>query len=132
MSATADIETAIYTGTSMLNALINLSGLKTGLIVTRGFEDLIVGAYYDGGYTAIYPIKVSQHRNVAGELVAQGEHGFGLEAGSKPELLAVLARSRSRAAGTKRSAPPPRARTSVAWLMPCSRRTTSAAPSASA
>jgi acetone carboxylase beta subunit len=37
-----DIETAIYTGTSMLNALINLSGLKTGLIVTRGFEDVIV------------------------------------------------------------------------------------------
>ena len=38
----ADVETAIYTGTSMLNALINLSGLETGLIVTRGFEDLIV------------------------------------------------------------------------------------------
>ena len=35
-------ETAIYTGTSMLNALINLSGLKTGLLVTRGFEDVIV------------------------------------------------------------------------------------------
>jgi len=35
-------ETAIYTGTSMLNTLINLSGLKTGLLVTRGFEDIIV------------------------------------------------------------------------------------------
>jgi acetone carboxylase beta subunit len=35
-------ETAIYTGTSMLNALINLSGLRTGLLVTRGFEDMIV------------------------------------------------------------------------------------------
>src|SRR3989304_8580974 len=35
-------ETAIYTGTSMLNTLINLSGLKTGLIVTRGFEDVVV------------------------------------------------------------------------------------------
>ena len=35
-------ETAIYTGTSMLNTLINMSGLKTGLIVTRGFEDIIV------------------------------------------------------------------------------------------
>ncbi|MCH8949908.1 MAG: hydantoinase/oxoprolinase family protein, partial [Chloroflexi bacterium] len=35
-------ETAIYTGTSMLNTLLNLSGLKTGLIVTRGFEDIIV------------------------------------------------------------------------------------------
>jgi N-methylhydantoinase A/oxoprolinase/acetone carboxylase beta subunit len=37
-----EIETAIYTGTSMLNALINLSGPKTGLITTRGFEDIIV------------------------------------------------------------------------------------------
>jgi N-methylhydantoinase A/oxoprolinase/acetone carboxylase beta subunit len=36
------IETAIYTGTSMLNALINLDGLVTGLLVTRGFEDVIV------------------------------------------------------------------------------------------
>ncbi len=35
------IETAIYTGTSMLNTVINMSGLKTGLIVTRGFEDII-------------------------------------------------------------------------------------------
>jgi N-methylhydantoinase A/oxoprolinase/acetone carboxylase beta subunit len=38
----ANIETAIYTGTSMLNALINLNGLRTGLLVTRGFEDVIV------------------------------------------------------------------------------------------
>ncbi len=36
-----DIETAIYTGTSMLNTVINMSGLKTGLLVTRGFEDII-------------------------------------------------------------------------------------------
>jgi N-methylhydantoinase A/oxoprolinase/acetone carboxylase beta subunit len=35
-------ETAIYTGTSMLNTLLNLSGLKAGLIVTRGFEDIVV------------------------------------------------------------------------------------------
>jgi N-methylhydantoinase A/oxoprolinase/acetone carboxylase beta subunit len=38
----ANAETAIYTGTSMLNTLINLSGQKVGLIVTRGFEDVIV------------------------------------------------------------------------------------------
>jgi acetone carboxylase beta subunit len=36
-----NIETAIYTGTSMLNTVINMSGLKTGLIVTKGFEDII-------------------------------------------------------------------------------------------
>ncbi|MGO4702688.1 biosynthetic arginine decarboxylase [Dyella sp. 2RAB6] len=49
---------------------------------------------YGGGYTAVYPIKVNQQRGVAGELVAAGEHGFGLEAGSKPELMAVLAMAR--------------------------------------
>lgn len=45
---------------------------------------------YPGGYTAVYPIKVNQHQGVAGELAAQGGQGFGLEAGSKPELMAVL------------------------------------------
>ena len=49
---------------------------------------------YSGGYTAIYPIKVNQHLGVAGELVAHGREGFGLEAGSKPELMAVLALSK--------------------------------------
>ena len=37
----AQIETSVYTGTSMLNAVINMSGAKTGLLVTRGFEDII-------------------------------------------------------------------------------------------
>ncbi len=37
----ASIETAIYTGTSMLNTVINMSGYKTGILVTRGFEDII-------------------------------------------------------------------------------------------
>lgn len=49
---------------------------------------------YAGGYTAIYPIKVNQQRGVVSELVAAGSHGFGLEAGSKPELMAVLAMAR--------------------------------------
>ena len=35
------IETAIYTGTSMLNTIINMSGYKTGILVSRGFEDII-------------------------------------------------------------------------------------------
>ncbi len=57
----------------------------------RAMDDLD----YAGGYTAIYPIKVNQHRAVAGELARQGGVAdFGLEAGSKPELMAVLALSR--------------------------------------
>ncbi len=46
---------------------------------------------YDGGYTAAYPVKVNQQKAVVGELVSAGSDGFGLEAGSKPELMAVLA-----------------------------------------
>ncbi|MEQ4576941.1 MAG: arginine decarboxylase [Gammaproteobacteria bacterium] len=49
---------------------------------------------YAGGYTAVYPIKVNQHRGVAGTLAGHHGDGFGLEAGSKPELMAVLALSR--------------------------------------
>ncbi|MCC7095998.1 MAG: arginine decarboxylase [Thermomonas sp.] len=49
---------------------------------------------YAGGYTAIYPIKVNQHHGVAGTLASHHGEGFGLEAGSKPELMAVLALSR--------------------------------------
>ena len=37
----ADVETAIYTGTSMLNTVINMNGYKTGILTTRGFEDII-------------------------------------------------------------------------------------------
>ena len=49
---------------------------------------------YTGGYTAVYPIKVNQHAGVAGTLASHQGEGFGLEAGSKPELMAVLALSR--------------------------------------
>jgi len=35
------VETAIYTGTSMLNTVINMSGYKTGILVTRGFENIV-------------------------------------------------------------------------------------------
>ena len=51
---------------------------------------------YAGGYTAVYPIKVNQQRRVVEEILATAERGrgrVGLEAGSKPELLAVLALS---------------------------------------
>lgn len=53
---------------------------------------------YQGRYTAVYPIKVNQQRRVVEELVAAepaaSANQVGLEAGSKPELMAVLALSR--------------------------------------
>jgi arginine decarboxylase len=60
----------------------------------RAFAKAMTDWEYGGGYTAIYPIKVNQQKNVAGELAANGGDGFGLEAGSKPELMAVLALAR--------------------------------------
>jgi arginine decarboxylase len=49
------------------------------------------GLGFTGGYRAIYPIKVNQQRSVVEQIVAGGGDCVGLEAGSKPELLAVLA-----------------------------------------
>lgn len=47
---------------------------------------------FEGRYTAVYPIKVNQQRPVVDEVYHFGrEFGFGLEVGSKPELLAVMA-----------------------------------------
>ena len=45
---------------------------------------------YRGDYTAIYPIKVNQQHSVVQEIVKHGDSRVGLEAGSKPELMAVL------------------------------------------
>ncbi|MGD2075210.1 MAG: biosynthetic arginine decarboxylase [Gammaproteobacteria bacterium] len=49
---------------------------------------------YQGGYTAVYPIKVNQQFSVVQEILAHGGARVGLEAGSKPELMAVLGLSR--------------------------------------
>ncbi|MCC6642054.1 MAG: hydantoinase/oxoprolinase family protein [Deltaproteobacteria bacterium] len=61
------IETAIYTGTSMLNALINLDGLTTGLLVTRGFEDMIAQgrgsqSFIDCQWSEITHMQYRKHR----------------------------------------------------------------------
>jgi arginine decarboxylase len=47
---------------------------------------------FQGQYCCVYPIKVNQQRHVVEEILDFGKpFNFGLEAGSKPELLAVLA-----------------------------------------
>src|SRR5579884_1526343 len=47
---------------------------------------------FQGNYCCVYPIKVNQQRHVVEEILDFGKpFHFGLEAGSKPELLAVLA-----------------------------------------
>ncbi len=68
-----------------------------GILQTR-LQD-IAGAFrtamaeneYRGAYRAVYPVKVNQQRLVVEEVYRFGqEFEFGLEVGSKPELLAVL------------------------------------------
>ena len=47
---------------------------------------------YRGDYCCVYPVKVNQQRQVVEEVLQFGKpYRFGLEAGSKPELLAVIA-----------------------------------------
>lgn len=45
---------------------------------------------YQSAYTAVYPIKVNQQRSIVQEILNHGGKRVGLEAGSKPELMAVL------------------------------------------
>lgn len=47
---------------------------------------------YESTYRGVYPIKVNQVENVVTEILRAGRHyHYGLEAGSKPELLATMA-----------------------------------------
>jgi arginine decarboxylase len=56
------------------------------------FAQAITENDYRNRYAAVYPIKVNQQRLVVEEVYRYGqEFGFGLEVGSKPELLAVMA-----------------------------------------
>ncbi|MBV9441292.1 MAG: biosynthetic arginine decarboxylase [Acidobacteriaceae bacterium] len=58
----------------------------------QAFESSMREHGYQGRYVCVYPIKVNQQRQVVEEVFEFGRtYHFGLEAGSKPELLAVLA-----------------------------------------
>src|SRR6202451_1263011 len=58
----------------------------------QAFQNSINEHGYKGKYCCVYPIKVNQQRQVVEEVFKYGRpYHFGLEAGSKPELLAGLA-----------------------------------------
>jgi arginine decarboxylase len=60
--------------------------------IHAAFQSAIAQNQYQGAYNCVYPIKVNQQRHVVEEVMDFGRpFGFGLEAGSKPELLAVVA-----------------------------------------
>jgi arginine decarboxylase len=59
--------------------------------IHEAFQTAITEYNYQGKYVCVYPIKVNQQRHVVEEILDFGHpFNFGLEAGSKPELLAVL------------------------------------------
>lgn len=66
--------------------------------IIRDRLDRLCGAFaqareqlaYRGDYTAVYPVKVNQQFSVVHEIFQHGGDRVGLEAGSKPELMAVL------------------------------------------
>jgi arginine decarboxylase len=60
--------------------------------IHEAFQGAIAQHDYASPYICVYPIKVNQQRQVVEEILQFGrQYGFGLEAGSKPELLAVVA-----------------------------------------
>ena len=59
--------------------------------LAEAFGTAIAENEYRNRYAAVFPIKVNQQRLVVEEVYRYGkEFGFGLEVGSKPELLAVM------------------------------------------
>jgi arginine decarboxylase len=60
--------------------------------INEAFERAIVEYEYKGSYRGVFPVKVNQQRHLIEDVVEAGRPwNFGLEAGSKPELLIALA-----------------------------------------
>lgn len=60
--------------------------------LNESFNNAIREANYKGVYRGVYPIKVNQQQEVIEEVTRYGrKYHYGLEAGSKPELIAALA-----------------------------------------
>src|SRR5579859_518227 len=77
-----------------LPLLIRFSDILKSRIVElhAAFERAISEFAYQGDYRGVYPIKVNQHQYVVERIVEMGRpYHYGLEAGSKPELMAVMA-----------------------------------------
>ena len=58
--------------------------------IYEAFAQAIAETQYSGSYQLVYPIKVNQEYCVLRELLNAPLHKIGLEAGSKPELMAVI------------------------------------------
>lgn len=75
-----------------LPVLVRFTGILHDRVdsLCNAFDLAMKQEAFNGGYTAVYPIKVNQQRSVVHEILQHGGSRVGLEAGSKPELMAVL------------------------------------------
>ena len=74
--------------------LIRFNGILSDRIqrINQAFSSAIQEAGYAGRYRGVFPLKVNQQRHVVDAIRSAGrEFQLGLEVGSKPELIAVLA-----------------------------------------
>ena len=79
--------------------VLRLENLITARVtqLNQAFRNAIESTNYKGDYQGVFPIKVNQQNHVIEHLVRCGdEFAFGLEAGSKPELLIAMASLRNK------------------------------------
>lgn len=84
-----------------LPVLLRFPGILRDRVTSlcQAFNQAMQQNAYRGQYCAVYPIKVNQQRTVIEEIVASHQQ-VGLEAGSKPELMIVLAQAAGSAGAT--------------------------------
>ncbi len=89
-----DLVQAVHERKIELPVLFRFNGILRHRIrkIYKAFQDAIEEHSYEGRYFPAYPIKVNQQRHIVDVIREVGrEVALGLEVGSKPELLAVLA-----------------------------------------
>ena len=99
-SSDKDIELDLYEIAQSLNdknlslpVLVRFTDILKDRVkrLSCAFQKACANNDYQGKYTPVYPIKVNQQRQVVEGILAADN--IGLEAGSKPELLAIMALS---------------------------------------
>ena len=87
-----DLAAALHAHGLRLPVLVRCNGILRDRLdrLCQAFDAARERHGYQGGYTAAYPIKVNQQFSVVSEILRHGGGRVGLEAGSKPELMAVL------------------------------------------
>jgi arginine decarboxylase len=89
-----ELVTALKQRNLSLPILIRFSDILEDRIerLNACFSKAIARYKYDGTYRGVFPVKCNQQRHLIEDLVRFGQpHQFGLEAGSKPELMIAIA-----------------------------------------